>query len=62
MAFYDLHLGGDRLGQRLNKKYRERLDETAILAELDQLFALYSKEKTSDEAFGDYIIRKGFIQ
>src|SRR6185295_6811224 len=32
---YNLHLGGDRTGQRLNKLYKENLDEAAILTELD---------------------------
>lgn len=54
---YNLHLGGDRFGQRLNKKYREHLDEPAILQELDQLFGAYSRERLSEETFGDFVYR-----
>ncbi len=32
---YNLQLGGDHAGMRLNKVYKESLDETAILQELD---------------------------
>jgi sulfite reductase (NADPH) hemoprotein beta-component len=58
---YNLHLGGDRLGLRLNRKYKESLDETEILAELDHLLGEYSREKLQAETFGDYITRKNII-
>ena len=35
---YNLHLGGDHEGYRLNKIYKESLDESQILSELDSLF------------------------
>lgn len=59
-GLYNLHLGGDRQGLRLNKVYKENLDEKAILAELDQVFALYKKEKLAGETFGDFTHRKFF--
>lgn len=55
---YNLHIGGDRLGERLNVKYKDHLDETAILDELDKLFEGYSRQRTPGESFGDYSIRK----
>jgi sulfite reductase (NADPH) hemoprotein beta-component len=58
---YNLHLGGDRLGLRLNRKYRENLDEAEILSELDQLLGDYTREKLQSETFGDYINRKNSI-
>lgn len=54
---YNLHIGGDRLGERLNEKYRDSLDEPAILSELDLLFASYSKERKQNETFGDFAKR-----
>lgn len=57
---YNLHIGGDRLGLRLNKMYRESLDEQAILSELDNLFATFSKERNEGETFGDFTNRKYF--
>jgi sulfite reductase (NADPH) hemoprotein beta-component len=55
---YNLHLGGDRLGERLNSKYRESLDEEGILTELEGLFDKFSLEKFEGEGFGDFITRK----
>jgi sulfite reductase (NADPH) hemoprotein beta-component len=55
---YNLHIGGDRLGERLNTKYRESLDEEQILKTLDELFAVYSKERNKEETFGDFSYRK----
>jgi len=54
---YNLHVGGDRYGLRLNRKYREDLDEESILRELDNLFSRYVREKQEGEHFGDYIHR-----
>jgi sulfite reductase (NADPH) hemoprotein beta-component len=55
---YNLHIGGDREGYRLNTKYKENLNEAELLESLDELFAVYSKEKNSDESFGDFSHRK----
>jgi len=54
---YNLQLGGDRLGERLNKLYKESLDEDAILTELDYLFGRYVKERVNGETFGDFTYR-----
>jgi len=58
---YNLHLGGDNEGQRLNKLYKENLEEPEILAELDGLFAAYNKEKNIKETFGDFTVRKELV-
>mgnify|MGYP003286313786 CR=1 FL=1 len=58
---YNLHLGGDRLGLRLNKIYKESLDEPAILSELDQLFNTYRQERVDGETFGDFSMRKQWV-
>jgi sulfite reductase (NADPH) hemoprotein beta-component len=55
---YNLHLGGDHEGTRLNRLYKENLDETAILRELDILFWLYRKERLTGEKFGDFALRQ----
>lgn len=57
---YNLHLGGDNEGERLNKLYRESLDEGEILLQLDDLFASFSRERNKSESFGDYTLRKLF--
>jgi sulfite reductase (NADPH) hemoprotein beta-component len=55
---YNLHLGGDHEGERLNRLYKENLDEDAILKELDVLFWLYKKERINGERFGDFSLRQ----
>ena len=55
---YNLQLGGDRIGERLNKLYKESLNEDEILAELDYLFATYKSEKSDGETFGDFAHKK----
>ena len=39
--------------------YRENLDEAAILAELDPLFAGFAADRLPDERFGDFLWRTG---
>ncbi len=58
---YNLHLGGDRQGTRLNKIYKESLDEETIVGELDKLFQSFKKEKNEQEAFGDFAMRKQWV-
>jgi sulfite reductase (NADPH) hemoprotein beta-component len=56
---YNLHLGGARDGRRLAGLYRENLDQPAMLAALDALFAAWSAERQTGEAFGDFLHRSG---
>lgn len=60
-GLYNMHLGGDRDGLRLNKKYKENLDAPAILNELDNLFGIYSQKRTKGESFGDFAIRERWV-
>ena len=55
---YNLHIGGDNEGERLNTLYKESLDEAGILTELDNLFATFKNERESKESFGDFSFRK----
>ncbi len=58
---YNLHLGGDGCGQRLNRLYRENIDEAAILAALDEAFARFAAEREPQERFGDFAWRVGLV-
>jgi sulfite reductase (NADPH) hemoprotein beta-component len=58
---YNLHLGGDYEGTRLNKIYKENLEEGAILSELDNLFDVFKKERMPGEKFGDFSLRKSWV-
>lgn len=60
-GLYNLHIGGDHQGQRLNTKYRESLDEKGILAALEELFALYKNERYTGERFGDFVMRRQLV-
>lgn len=52
---YNLHLGGDRLGLRLNTKRYDGVNEEQVLSILDKLFEHYSKRNTKEITFGDFI-------
>ncbi|MDY7225690.1 assimilatory sulfite reductase (NADPH) hemoprotein subunit [Hyalangium rubrum] len=58
---YNLHLGGDVRGQRLNRLYRENIDEAGILEALEPLFASYARERRPGEGFGDFTVRAGHV-
>ncbi len=54
LGHYNLHIGGDYLGLRLNKKYKDNLDEEAILQELNFLFSEFKEKRKKSETFGDF--------
>ena len=58
---YNLMLGADHRGQRLNALHRENIDEAAILSELDLLFARYANERMAKQHFGDFLVANNII-
>ena len=58
---YNLYLGGEFTGKRLNRLYRENIDEQTILHELDVIFADYANNGHAGEWFGDFVIRQGYV-
>lgn len=58
---YNLQLGGDRIGQRLNQIYQENIGEEKILASLDGLLESYAAGRLTGESFGDFAIRKQWV-
>jgi sulfite reductase (NADPH) hemoprotein beta-component len=58
---YNLHIGGDREGKRLNTKYRENIEEAEILETLDNLFEKFATQKLDGETFGDFVHRSGIL-
>ncbi|GAA4784041.1 assimilatory sulfite reductase (NADPH) hemoprotein subunit [Lysobacter hankyongensis] len=58
---YNLMIGADHRGQRLNTLYRENIDEAAILDTLDPLFRRYAGEREPGERFGDFLVRGGIV-
>jgi sulfite reductase (NADPH) hemoprotein beta-component len=59
---YNLMLGADHRGQRLNALYRENVDEAAIIEALDPLLARYAAEREAGERFGDFLVRAGVVE
>jgi len=51
---YNMLVGGDLVGLRLNKMYKESLDEAQILNELDNMLGIYKIERKNGESFGDF--------
>ncbi len=58
---YNLHIGGDRIGERLNKLYRENIQEPEILTSLDGLFKVYAADRYTGETFGDFSVRQKWV-
>ncbi len=59
---YNLYLGGNRVGTRIPKLYRENIGEEVILDELDALIGRWATERNDDEGFGDFVIRQGVVK
>lgn len=59
---YNLYLGADFSGQRMNRLYRENIDTKTILEELRPLFRAYSQKRESQEYFGDFLVRTGVVE
>lgn len=59
---YNMYLGASFTGDRLNRIYRESIEEEEILALLKPLIFQYAKEKLENEHFGDFVIRAGHVK
>jgi len=59
---YNLYLGAGFYGQRLNKLYRENINEEQILAELSPIIQRYAQEREPGERFGDFVIKTGYVK
>lgn len=58
---YNMYLGADTAGKRLNVIYKQDLDEAEILINLEELLKGFSLYRNSSESFGDYVIRKKIV-
>jgi sulfite reductase (NADPH) hemoprotein beta-component len=54
---YQLWLGGNAAGTRLNRVYKEVIKEAELEAELGPLFQRWKAERTTSERFGDFAAR-----
>ena len=58
---YNLYLGGNFNGTRLNTLYKETLSEEEILNELRPIIVDYAQNRNDGEGFGDFVIRKEYV-
>ncbi|MEM9421667.1 MAG: assimilatory sulfite reductase (NADPH) hemoprotein subunit [Pseudomonadota bacterium] len=58
---YNFYLGGNRVGTRIPKLYKENVSADVILSELDQLIGDWAGKREDGEGFGDFVIRKGVV-
>lgn len=59
---YNLHLGGNRIGTRIPRMYRENISSAEILSILDKLIGDWAKNRLTQEGFGDFLIRTEVIK
>jgi sulfite reductase (NADPH) hemoprotein beta-component len=59
---YNLYLGGNFIGTRLNTLYKETLTEAEILSELQPIIADYAQNRDLGEKLGDFVIRKQYVK
>ena len=59
---YNLYLGGNFIGTRLNTLYKETLTEDEILSELQPIIADYAQNRDLGEKLGDFVIRKQYVK
>ena len=59
---YNMYLGAGFAGDRLNKMYKENIDEAEILETLEPIINRYAKERNTGEHFGDFVIRAGYVK
>jgi len=61
LGHYNMYLGADAIGYRLNKIYKENLEEADILKELNVLLESFKTKRRQKESFGDFIMREGIV-
>jgi sulfite reductase (ferredoxin) len=57
---YDVFLGADSLGTRLNERFLEMVPLADLVETMRPIVAAYAKERQAGERFGDYCQRVGF--
>ena len=60
-GYYNLYLGGNFTGTRLNSLYKETISEKEILNELRPIIADFAKNRKAKEHFGDFVIRNKYV-
>ena len=58
---YNLYLGAGFDGERLNKLYKNSVTHDQIIECLKPIFIDFAKNRESNERFGDFTIRAGYV-
>lgn len=59
---YNLHVGGNRKGDRIPKIFKENITLDECMKTIDGWIAEWAQHRQEDEGFGDFAIRHGIIQ
>jgi sulfite reductase (NADPH) hemoprotein beta-component len=59
---YNLYLGAGFSGNRLNKLYKENVNEEEIIAALKPVIEDFAKSRKVNERLGDFVIRQGYVK
>eukprot|EP00929_Paragymnodinium_shiwhaense_P122330 TRINITY_DN94_c0_g1_i1.p1 TRINITY_DN94_c0_g1~~TRINITY_DN94_c0_g1_i1.p1 ORF type:complete len:977 (-),score=302.61 TRINITY_DN94_c0_g1_i1:442-3297(-) len=59
---YNMYLGGDFIGHRLNTLFAESVTEEQIIQHLTPMLSQYASERKKGESFGDFVIRIGKVK
>ncbi|OZI13992.1 assimilatory sulfite reductase (NADPH) hemoprotein subunit [Sodalis-like symbiont of Philaenus spumarius] len=59
---YNLYLGGDHIGTRIPRIYRENITEEDILSIIDDTTGRWARERQPQESYGDYVVRAGIVR
>ena len=56
-----MYLVSDAIGKRLNKIYKQNIEEEEILTSIDLLLKDFSQKRNFNEPFGDYVLRNKIV-
>jgi len=59
---YQVWLGGNASGTRLNRVWRESVPDSSIIAELGVVLRRYARERLAGERFGDWVARVLWVE
>ncbi|MBS9426170.1 assimilatory sulfite reductase (NADPH) hemoprotein subunit [Photorhabdus caribbeanensis] len=59
---YNLYLGGNRIGTRIPRMYKENISSQEILSIMDELIGRWEAGRQPNEGFGDFLIRTDIIK
>lgn len=59
---YNLYIGGNKIGTRIPKLYKENITENEIIFVLENLIKKWSIKRYQKESFGDFVIRTKIVK